>query len=156
MRAQTREIVVGCAASHTAWMEEIVIPNFEAKHGATVLFEGTKSTVNLEKMRGNRDDPYLSVVQMDDPVMILAVEEGVLAPMSADEVPNLTKLRDGAVHLDGMWANSVQPWAGIAYNTGARDGVMAGRPPPTSTRCCRRSCRPRSLSSPTRCHPTPT
>lgn len=123
VRAQTKELVIGCAASHTAWMEEIVIPNFEAKYDARVLFEGTKSTVNLEKMRANKDNPYLSVVQMDDPVMILAVEEGVLTPIDAEMVPNLTQLRDGAVHMDGMWANYVQPWAGIAYNTNARDGV---------------------------------
>lgn len=125
VRAQDKEIVIGCAASHTTWMEEIVIPNFEAKYGAKVLFEGTKSTVNLEKMRANQDRPYLSVVQMDDPVMILAVEEGVLTPIVAEEVPNVTKLRDGAVHMDGMWANYVQPWAGIAYNATARDGVSS-------------------------------
>lgn len=123
VRAQTKELVIGCAASHTAWMEQIVIPNFEKKYDAKVLFEGTKSTVNLEKMRANKDAPYLSVVQMDDPVMILAVEEDVLTPISADAVPNLAKLRDGAVHMDGMWANYVQPWAGIAYNTAAMDGV---------------------------------
>ncbi len=104
-------------------MEQIVIPNFEKKYDAKVLFEGTKSTVNLEKMRANRDKPYLSVVQMDDPVMILAVEEGVLTPITAEAVPNITKLRAGAVHMDGMWANYVQPWAGIAYNTSAMDGV---------------------------------
>lgn len=123
LRAQTRELVIGCAASHTAWMEQIVIPNFESKYDAKVLFEGTKSTVNLEKMRANKADPYLSVVQMDDPVMILAVEEDVLTPIDSEMVPNLTKLRDGAIHMDGMWANYVQPWAGIAYNTDAREGV---------------------------------
>lgn len=123
LRAKTKEIVIGCAGSHTAWMEQIVIPNFEKKYDAKVLFEGTKSTVNLEKMRGNRDQPYLSVVQMDDPVMILAVEEGLLTPITPELVPNMKKLRDGAVHMDGMWANYVQPWAGIAYNTNAMDGV---------------------------------
>ncbi len=123
LRAQTKEIVIGCAGSHTAWMEQIVIPQFEEKHDAKVLFEGTKSLVNLEKMRSNKDAPYLSVVQMDDPVMILAVEEGLLQPIGADTVPNLAKLREGAVHMDGMWANYVQPWAGIAYNTNAMSGV---------------------------------
>jgi putative spermidine/putrescine transport system substrate-binding protein len=123
LRAAEREIVVGCAGSHTAWMEGIVIPHMAEKHGISVLFEGTKSTVNLEKMRSNRDAPYLSVVQMDDPVMILAVEEGLLRPMSADTVPNMTQLRAGAVHMDGMWANYVQPWAGIAFNTALREGV---------------------------------
>lgn len=123
LRAQTGELVVGCAGSHSAWMEAIVLPHMREKFGATVLFEGTKSTVNLEKMRANRAAPYLSVVQMDDPVMILAVEEELLRPMTPDTVPNMTGLRDGTVHMDGMWCNYVQPWAGVAYNTGLLQGV---------------------------------
>ncbi len=95
----------------------------KAKIGATILIEGTKSSVNLEKMASNKDKPYLSVVQMDDPVMIQAVEQGLLAPMSPASVPNMAKLRKGAVHMDGMWANYVQPWAGVAYNSKALKGV---------------------------------
>lgn len=117
LRASTTELVIGCAGSHTAWMEQIVVPHMKATIGADILFEGTKSSVNLEKMSSNRDKPYLSVVQMDDPVMIQAVEEGLLTPIKASAVPNLSALRAGAVHMDGMWANYVQPWAGIAYNT---------------------------------------
>lgn len=95
----------------------------EEKFGLKVLFEGTKSSVNLEKMRSNKDAPYLSVVQMDDPVMILAVEEDLLRPIESSAVPNMTELRDGATHMDGMWCNYAQPWAGVAYNTGELDGV---------------------------------
>ncbi|MGF1651327.1 MAG: ABC transporter substrate-binding protein [Hyphomicrobiaceae bacterium] len=117
LRAQTREIVIGCAASHTGWMTDIVAPVFEAKHNAKIIVEGTRSLVNLEKMRSNKANPYLSVVQMDDPVMIMAVEEGLLEPITPATVPNLAKLRPGATHMDGMWANYVQPWAGIGYNS---------------------------------------
>ncbi|NVP58626.1 extracellular solute-binding protein [Mycoplana rhizolycopersici] len=117
LRAQTKELVVGGAASHTKWVEEIVAPAFEKKHGARIIFEGTKSLVNLEKMQSNKANPYLSVVQMDDPVMIMAVNEGLLTPITAHIAPNVAKLRTGAVHMEGMWANYVQPWAGVAYNT---------------------------------------
>ena len=34
-----------------------------------------------------------------------------------EKVPNISKIASRAVHLDGMWANYQQPWAGIAYNT---------------------------------------
>ncbi len=123
LRAQTKEIVIGCAGSHTSWMEKLVAPHMKSKLGLSILFEGTKSSVNLEKMVGNKDKPYLSVVQMDDPVMILAVEQGLLTPMKVANVPNLAQLRKGAVHMDGMWANYAQPWAGIAYNTGKLKAV---------------------------------
>lgn len=119
------ELVVGCAGSHTAWMEQIVVPYMRDKIGADVIFEGTKSSVNLEKMSSNRDRPYLSVAQMDDPVMIQAVDEGLIQPMATGMVPNLTQLRPGAVHMEGMWANYVQPWAGIAYNSDFLQGVSS-------------------------------
>jgi len=117
VKGASKEMVIGCAASHTGWMQEVVLPIFEAKYDCTLILEGTKSTVNLEKMRGNRDAPYLSVVMMDDPVLILAAEEGVIEPMSASTVPNLGKIKPAAVHRDGMWANYQQPWCGIAFNT---------------------------------------
>lgn len=126
LRAQTRELVVGGAAGHKGWVEEIVVPAFEKKHGAKVIFEGTRSLVNLEKMQKNRDRPYMSVVQMDDPVMILAVREGLLDPLTPAKAPNLAALKAGTVHMDGMWANYLQPWLGIAYNT------KAMKAPPTS------------------------
>jgi len=123
VRAQTSEIVIGCAGSHTVWMESIVAPHMKKAIGADILFEGTKSSVNLAKMDSNKDKPYLSVVQMDDPVMIQAVNAGLLTPITADIAPNMTDLRPDAVHMDGMWCNYVQPWSGVAYNTNLRKGV---------------------------------
>lgn len=126
LRAQSSELVIGCAGSHTAWMEQIVVPHMKTAIGADILFEGTKSSVNLEKMSSNKDAPYLSVVQMDDPVMIQAVEADLLTPITSGPVPNMTNLRPDAVHMDGMWCNYVQPWAGVAYNTEFRpDGVSS-------------------------------
>lgn len=123
LRANTSELVIGCAGSHTSWMESIVTPYMKKTIGADIIFEGTKSSVNLEKMSSNKDAPYLSVVQMDDPVMIQAVEADLLTPITPDAVPNMTDLRPDATHMDGMWCNYVQPWAGIAYNTDKANGV---------------------------------
>src|SRR5262245_40193037 len=119
LRGQAKEIVVGGAASHKPWVESIVQPFFEQKYNCRIVYEGTRSLVNLEKMQKNKDKQYLSVVQMDDPVMILAVKEGVLERLTPDKVPNLAKIRPGAVHMDGMWANYLTPWQGIAYNRAA-------------------------------------
>ena len=116
LRAQTKEIVIGGAASHKPWVESIVQPFFEKKYGAKIVYEGTRSLVNLEKMQKNKDKQYLSVVQMDDPVMILAVKEGLLENLTPAKVPNLANVRPDAVHMDGMWANYLTPWQGIAYN----------------------------------------
>jgi putative spermidine/putrescine transport system substrate-binding protein len=122
VRAQAKEIVVGGAAGFAAWMNGTVAQAFEAKYKAKLVYEGTRSLVNLEKMQKNKDKQYLSVVMMDDPVMILAVQEGLLEKLTADKVPNLGKLRPGTVQMDGMWANYLQPWQGVAYNTKSLPG----------------------------------
>ena len=125
VRAQGKEIVVGGAANFAPWMNGTVAAAFEAKYKTKIVYEGTKSLVNLEKMQKNKDKQYLSVVMMDDPVMILAVQEGLLEKLTPATVPNLAKIRPEAIHMDGMWANYLQPWQGIAYNTKALPGGVA-------------------------------
>src|SRR5438477_4517239 len=118
VRSQTKEIVIGGAASHKAFMDPTVIPMFEKKYSRKVVFEGTKSLVNLEKMVSNKTKPYLSVVMMDDPVLLLAVKEDVLEKASSAKVANLAKIKPAAIHMDGMWTNYQQPYAGIAFAPG--------------------------------------
>src|SRR5580765_783791 len=115
VRSQPKEIVIGGAASHKAFMDPTVIPMFEKKYDCKIIFEGTKSLVNLEKMVSNKSKPYLSVVMMDDPVLLLAAKEDVLEKTTAAKVPNLAKLKPAAVHMDGMWTNYQLPYAGIAH-----------------------------------------
>jgi len=88
VRSQPKEVVIGGAASHKAFMDPTVIPMFEKKYDCKIIFEGTKSLVNLEKMVSNKSKPYLSVVMMDDPVLLLAVKEDVLEKTTAAKVPN--------------------------------------------------------------------
>jgi putative spermidine/putrescine transport system substrate-binding protein len=68
-------------------------------------------------MQADKAAPKISVVIMDDPVMLPAAAEGLITKMSASSIANLGKLVDGSVHQDGMWANYQRPWAGIAYST---------------------------------------
>jgi len=117
VRAQkAKEIVVGGAAGHKAFLDA-VIPKFEKQYGCKVIFEGTRSLVNLEKMVNNKSKPYLSVVMMDDPVMISAIKEDVIEKIPAAKVANLSKLKPGSVHQDGYWANYLQPTTSVAVNT---------------------------------------
>lgn len=111
-----KELVVGGAGSHKAFLDPL-IPVFEKQTGCKVLFEGTRSLVNLEKMVNNKGHQYMSVVLMDDPVMIQAIKEGVLDKITAAHVPSLAKLKPGTVHMDGMWANYMQSTTGVAINT---------------------------------------
>ena len=117
VRAQkAKEIVIGGAAGHKAFLDAI-IPKFEKQYNCKIIFEGTRSLVNLEKMVTNKSKPYLSVVLMDDPVMITAIKEDVIEKIPASKVPNLTKIKPDSVHQDGYWANYLQPTTSVAVNT---------------------------------------
>src|SRR5256712_13496128 len=114
---QRRGLVLGGGASHKAFMEPTVIPMFEKKYACKIIFEGTKSLVTLEKMVSNKTKPYLSVVMMDDPVLLLAAKEDVIEKITPPKVANMAKLKASAIHMDGMWTNYQQPFPTIAHAT---------------------------------------
>jgi putative spermidine/putrescine transport system substrate-binding protein len=117
VRAAPTEIVIGGPAGAAKYFNADLFPVLEKKLDVKVLYEGTNSLTNLQKMQADKAAPKISVVIMDDPVMLPAAAEGLITPMSASKIPNLGKLVDGAVHQDGMWANYQKPWAGIAHST---------------------------------------
>jgi putative spermidine/putrescine transport system substrate-binding protein len=117
VRAAGKEIVVGGPAGAAKYLNADVFPVIEQKLGLKVLYEGTNSLTNLQKMQADKAAPKMSVVIMDDPVMLQAAADGLITPISAASTPNLGKLIEGSVHRDGMWANYQKPWVGIAYST---------------------------------------
>ncbi|MGC2775146.1 MAG: extracellular solute-binding protein [Bradyrhizobium sp.] len=117
VRAAPKEIVIGGPAGAAKYFNADLFPVLEKKLDCKVLYEGTNSLTNLQKMQADKASPKISVVIMDDPVMLPAAAEGLITKMSSSGIPNLGKLVDGAVHQDGLWANYQKPWAGIAYST---------------------------------------
>lgn len=115
VRAQTREIFVGGPAS--PGLTDILFPVIERKHGFKILFEGTNSLINLEKMRSNRARPTMTVTMMDDPVLILAEREGLITTLKGTDIPNLADVQPEARPRDAMWTNWCFPAASISYNT---------------------------------------
>lgn len=100
-RAQPKELVDGAAAGMAGYMKEFVFPVIEKKHGMRIVFDGTRSLVNLEKMRADKVVPRMSVVLMDDPIMQFAFGEGLLATLTPAATTNLGKIKPAAIHADG-------------------------------------------------------
>ncbi|WP_316185608.1 MULTISPECIES: extracellular solute-binding protein [unclassified Bradyrhizobium] len=117
VRAAPKEIVIGGPAGAAKYFNSDLFPVLEKKLDCKVLYEGTNSLTNLQKMQADKASPKISVVIMDDPVMLPAAAEGLITKMSSSAIPNLGKLVGDAVHQDGMWANYQKPWVGIAYST---------------------------------------
>src|SRR5262245_66378814 len=86
VRAQTAEIFIGGPA--TPGLSDGLFPLIEKKLNVKVLFEGTNSLINLEKLRSNKAKPTMTLTMMDDPVLILAEREQLIKKLPA-EVTNL-------------------------------------------------------------------
>ncbi len=115
LRAQAREIFVGGPAS--PGLQEILFAHIERKHNMKILFEGTNSLINLEKIRSNRARPTMTATMMDDPVIVLAERENLITPLRGLNIPNLADIRPDAKLRDSMWVNWCFPAASISYNT---------------------------------------
>ncbi len=114
LRAQTKEIFVGGPAS--PGLLEVLFPVIEKKHGFKILFEGTNSLVNLQKIQANKERPTMTVTMMDDPVLILAEREKLIEKLPAD-ITNLADVLADAKPRGAMWANWCQPLCSVSHNT---------------------------------------
>src|ERR1700736_3618761 len=85
-RAATKEIVVGGPAGAAKYFNADLFPVLEKKLDCKVLYEGTNSLTNLQKMQADKAAPKISVVIMDDPVMLPAAAEGLITKMSASSI----------------------------------------------------------------------
>ena len=121
VRAQTREIFIGGPA--IPGLTDGLFPLIEKKHNIKVLFEGTNSLINLEKMRSNKARPTMTLTMMDDPVLVIAEREKLIKKLPA-EVTNLADIIPGAKPR-GMWANWCQPLCSFSYNTKALPNGLA-------------------------------
>lgn len=124
VRAQSRELIVCGPGNISTLLRDEFFPKFEEKFNCSVLYEGSNSLTNLQKMRADPSRPPMSVVMMDDPVMVTAFEEDLIEPVTAEMVPNMSRLLPRAIHAEGGWINYQQPRAAIGVNTdNAPEGV---------------------------------
>jgi putative spermidine/putrescine transport system substrate-binding protein len=117
VKAQVREIVIGGPAPFGTLLKEHFFARFEKSHNAKVLFEGAVSLTHLEKMRANKARPSYSIVMMDDPVMVVADNEGLLGKVTPENVPNRARIDPTAIHRGGSWVNYQAAAGTIVYNT---------------------------------------
>ena len=117
VKAQAREIVIGGPAPFGTLLKEHFFSRFEKSHNCRVLFEGAVSLTHLEKMRANKARPSYSIVMMDDPVMVVADNEGLLGKITPENVANRTRIDPTAIHRGGAWVNYQAAAGTVVYNT---------------------------------------
>ena len=87
VRADAKEVVIGGPAGAAKYFNADVFPIIEKKLGIKVIYEGTNSLTNLQKMTADKDAPKMSVVIMDDPVMLVAAKERLITPITSRARP---------------------------------------------------------------------
>jgi putative spermidine/putrescine transport system substrate-binding protein len=125
LSAQERTLVVGGPAGQAATFNKSIGPLFTKRTGFKLVYDGSNSLANLRKIEAQQSDPLLSVVMIDEPVMITARNRNLIARLDAKALPNLADLAPGSVRSDGLYVNFKAPRSAIAYNTRlVRDSSM--------------------------------
>jgi putative spermidine/putrescine transport system substrate-binding protein len=125
VRAQAREIVVGGPAGMADLVRSEVVPAWERRTGAHIAYEGSRSVVNLQKLQTQRAQPQMSVVIMDEDIMLTAAGDNLLEAVTPANVPEMARIVPAAIARDGLWLRYKTPRIATAYNTQRVEGGIA-------------------------------
>jgi putative spermidine/putrescine transport system substrate-binding protein len=129
--AASNEIVFGgFGGSFEKAMKETVIPMFEKKYNAKVIYvAGTSAQLNA-KLLANRANPGIDVIWGTDASYYSGKKAGLFAKLHTSKVPNLADLYPFAVYKDDIGVMMGIQACGIEYNK--KVFTDKGWAPPTS------------------------
>lgn len=91
-----------------------VIPKFQSDLDCKVFQTENVTLGNIGILRTQKASPNYSVMMMDDVGVPIAKQEGLIAPLLNDKIPNLAKVLPSFVYNDGYGAafaiSTVSPW----------------------------------------------
>lgn len=125
VQAQAREIIVGGPAGMANLMRDEVVPAWERRTGARIAYEGSRSVVNLQKLQAQRAQPQMSVIIMDEDIMLLAAGDNLIEHVTPANVPEMARIVPAAIGRDGLWIRYKTPRIACAYNTQRLPGGIA-------------------------------
>ncbi len=118
-RAADTLIVNSQGGEYKEIFEQVVIAPFEKKFGVKVIHDATgTASQDMAKLRAAGGKPGFDVAAtLTPPEVILGGREGLLTPITANEVPNLDHVWDEAKDLGGGYGavHTVQ-YASLIYN----------------------------------------
>ncbi|RLM20907.1 ABC transporter substrate-binding protein [Brenneria goodwinii] len=101
-----------------ALIKKEVVPVFERDYQCRVLTTEGPTLANIAALRATKNKPVYSVMSMDDIGVPQAKAEGLIEPLSADEIPNLKSVFDRYVLGDSYGVGFSVSMAGLFINTG--------------------------------------
>jgi putative spermidine/putrescine transport system substrate-binding protein len=119
-------VVVNYGGTFGKFWTQYIIEPFEKRYNARVSQVQSLTFDTLAKLRAQRDSPQIDVWLMADQGAVIALNDGLVEPITAEKVPNLTQLVPRARVPGDPYAEFLFVSVGIAYNT---DKI---KKPPTS------------------------
>jgi len=122
--AQDKEIAIGIwGGAQGEFIKKQVIPTFEKDFGCTVLAEEGFTLPNISKMRATKSNPKYTVMFIDDLAIPICKAEGLIAPLPADKMPNMTRLFPRFNYEGGYGTGLGISLGGLFYNTANKPPV---------------------------------
>ncbi len=113
--AAGKSIYVGTYTSQQGdFIRRQVVPAFQSEFDCKVLQTENVTLGNIGILRTQKSNPNYSVMMMDDVGIPIAKNEGLIAPLPKDKIPNLEKVFPNFIYNDGYGAafaiSTVSPW----------------------------------------------
>ena len=99
---ETTVLRVALPPGRIADFERVVVPGFEVLTGVTIESIGMRSADQVARLRIEREHPSVDVLWIDYGEAQLLAQEGLLAELTEEDIPNLAHVRDDAVAVDGL------------------------------------------------------
>jgi putative spermidine/putrescine transport system substrate-binding protein len=115
--AASREVVfLGFGGTHEKNMKERVLPAFERKHDARVIYVTGTMAANFARVQAQKGRPEADVLWNNDLVHVTGKRMGLFEKLDAQRVTNLKDVYDVARDTDGVGVMQGLQAEGIEYN----------------------------------------
>jgi len=97
---QTMQVYLGLQPKHDEAVMQYIAPKLEEKYGIKLAVEMAGSNITLEKLIMMKDNPLVTIVDIDSAVAVQANDMGLLAAIDSQKVPNIKDLYDWTIIED--------------------------------------------------------
>ena len=97
---QTMQVYLGVRPKARENVMKYIAPKLEEKYGIKLAAEEVGSTTQITKIILMKDNPSVTIVDMDTPIAVQANDLGLLAAIDLQKVPNIKDLYDWTIYKD--------------------------------------------------------
>ena len=117
VQAKKEVVVAAWGSSYEEVFRKTIIPEFEKRFGAKVVYVPGFTSQTMAKLVAQKDAPQIDVALFNDPAFTQARKQSLLAPLDKERVKNLEDMYDFARIPGDVGVGFYVSAEGIYYNT---------------------------------------